>query len=187
MADSHVISRRDKRSRIDLGLFVLALVKLEVKMPYRLRADVGLSPGATIPVLNRLKEAGYVRRGKPSARGSAEYEITSSGSHHLRSAWRQLLNDPIPTEMDAILRIASLAILSGADRKTVVAYLRRAAEARVADSRHRSRETISAEGSSCLPDGASLYRWMQAVHAASRLAAEARVLRQLAQALPHIV
>jgi DNA-binding PadR family transcriptional regulator len=174
----------DKRSRLDLELFVLALIQRGINTPYGLRASVGLSPGGTIPALNRLTESGFLRRGKPGARGRAEYEVTPSGSQHLRSAWRQLLNGTFPTDVDAILRIASLTILSGADRRRVAAYLRRAAAARVAESRHLSRENISPTGFSHLPSNVGLYAWMQAVHATSRLASEAQLLRLLARTIP---
>jgi hypothetical protein len=56
---------RDKRRRTDLDLFVLALIDSGISTPYELQKDAGLSPGATIPALQRLLEAGFVRQGKP--------------------------------------------------------------------------------------------------------------------------
>jgi hypothetical protein len=56
---------RDKRRRIDLDLFALALIST----PYELQKAAGLSQGATVPALQRLLAARLVRQGKPGARG----------------------------------------------------------------------------------------------------------------------
>jgi DNA-binding PadR family transcriptional regulator len=80
----------DKRSKLDLELFVLALVQRGIDTPYDLSVMVGLSPGATIPVLKRLQEAGHLERGQPGVRGRTEYEVTVSGIQHLKSGWRPL-------------------------------------------------------------------------------------------------
>jgi len=179
----HNPAHRDRRSRLDLELFVLALVQREIGTPYHLRETVGLSPGATIPVLKRLQEAGFVRRGKPGVRGRTEYNTTESGKQHLRSNWQPLLAAAVPTDVDAILRIASLAMLSGADRKTVAAYLRRAAAAKRTNSKRRKAAALEAEDSLPAVRETRLYVWLQATHKAARLAAETRLLRQLATAI----
>ena len=62
-------TRDDKRRRIDLDLFVLALIDGGVSTPYELQKAAGLSQGATIPALQRLLAARFVRQGKPGARG----------------------------------------------------------------------------------------------------------------------
>ena len=43
----------DKRRRNDLDLFLLALIEGGISTPYDLQKSAGLSPGATIPVLQR--------------------------------------------------------------------------------------------------------------------------------------
>lgn len=175
-------AHRDKRSKLDLELFVLALVQREINTPYHLRETVGLSPGATIPVLKRLQQAAYLRPGKPGARGRIEFKITASGRQFLKSGWQPLLDSSVPTDMDAILRIASLAMLSGADKKTVAAYLGRAATVKRADSKRRKGAALEAEASPGVRE-TGLYAWMQAAHKEARLAAEGKVLRQLATAI----
>jgi hypothetical protein len=60
---------RDKRRKTDLDLFVLALVDSGVATPYALQMTAGLSPGATIPVLQRLTEAGLGARASPDLAG----------------------------------------------------------------------------------------------------------------------
>ena len=176
-------ARRDKRSRLDLELFVLALIQREINTPYHLRETVGLSPGASIPVLKRLQEVGYVRPSEPGVRGRTEFKITTSGKQYLSSGWLPLLHASVPGDLEAAIRIASLALLSGADKKTVADSLKRAATMKSTDSKRRKREAAVMESSLSSVRSAELYRWMQAAHKAARLAAEAKFLRQLAIAV----
>ncbi len=173
---------RDKRSRLDLELFVLALIQRGVNTPYRL-LSAGLSQGGVIPVLGRLENSGYVRRGKPGPRGRTEFEIAAAGRRHLQAAWQTLLEAPVSGDIETVLRAASLAILSGADRKIVTAYLERAAKAKVADSKSRKAECEESKPSQLAEPDPGIYNWMLATNAAARLAAEAKVLRQLATTL----
>jgi DNA-binding PadR family transcriptional regulator len=174
---------RDKRSRLDLELFVLALIKRNVVTPYQLQAEVGLSPGATLPVLARLEQSGYVRRGKPGPRGRTEYEITAGGHRFLKGGWRPLLASPPPADVEAILRIASLAILSGAKQITVADYLRKSAHAKAEDSKLRKNDIEGAAAELADTSDGRLYNWMRRTHSAARLRTDAKVLRNLAAQL----
>ena len=69
---------RDKRRRTDLELFVLALIDSGISTPYQFQKAAGLSPGATIPVLQRLLNAEFVREGEPGARRRTNYSISRS-------------------------------------------------------------------------------------------------------------
>jgi DNA-binding PadR family transcriptional regulator len=173
---------RDKRSREDLELFTLALVDRGVNSAYRL-LSAGLSQGGVIPVLGRLENSGYVRRGTPGPRGRTEFTITAAGRRHLQAGWHPLIEAPVSSDIEATLRGAALAVLSGADKKTVTAFLKRAASVKVEDSKRRKVE--AKEAKAALSDGsdAGLYVWMLATHATMRLAAEAKLLGQLAGAL----
>jgi DNA-binding PadR family transcriptional regulator len=173
----------DKRSKLDLELFVLALVQRGINTPYDLFATVGLWPGATIPVLERLQKAGHVRRGKPGVRGRTEYEVTVSGNQHLRLGWRPLLEAFLPVDIEAIVRVAIVAVLSGAGKEEVVAYLERAAAMQGKKSRRLKREAKVTEAALSPTGDADLYQWMRTAHMAVRLSAEAKVLRQFAAAL----
>ena len=174
---------RDKRSREDLELFTLALVDRGVNSAYLL-LSAGISQGAALPVLGRLESSGYVRHGKPGPRGRTEFELTAAGRRHLQTGWQPLLEAPIPGDIESILRTADLAVLSGASRKTVSSYLKRAADARAIDSKNRKIEAGEAKAAlSDNPDD-GLYRWMLAMNSTVRLTAEAKFLRQLAVALP---
>lgn len=177
MANKRTLGQKDKRSKLDLELFLIALIKRKINTPYLLQASAGLSPGATIPVLKRMGAAGYVRRGSPGFRKRTEYQVTAKGSRHLSSTWPGMLESSVPTDMEAILRTASLAILCGADRKRVAAYLERAARTKAPDS------TKKIEPLPAIHEQARLYGWMRSVHAQARQACEVQVLRRLASAL----
>jgi DNA-binding PadR family transcriptional regulator len=174
---------RDKRSKLDLELLVLALIQRGVNTPYRLLSSAGISQGATLPVLSRLESSSYVRRGKPGPRGRTEYEVTAAGRRYLQAGWQPLLEAPIPGDIESVLRAASLAVLSGADSKTVSGYLKRAADAKVTDSKLRKAVAKETKPSLLAEPDAGLYIWMLATNAAAQLATEGRILRQLATAL----
>ena len=170
---------RDKRSREDLELFTLALVERGINSAYLLLL-AGISQGAALPVLGRLENSGYVRRGKPGPRGRTEFELTAAGRRYLQTGWQTLLEAPVSGDIETILRAASLAVLSGADRKIVSAYLKGAAKEKAADSKSRKAESKESKPPLLAEPDPGIYNWMLATNAAARLAAEAKVLRQLA-------
>ncbi len=183
MSKRDSIPVRDKRTRFDLDLFVLALVRRGVNTPYRLLSAAGISQGASMPALNRLESAGYVRREKPGSRGRMEFTVTAAGRRYLQAGWRPLLESPISGDIETTLRAASLALMSGADKKIVTAYLTSAGNAKAADSKNRRAEAKQAKAALGDELDAGLYSWMLAMQATTRLAAEAKLLRQLAIAL----
>ena len=177
---------RDRRSRLDLDLFVLALIERGIATPYALLAKVGLSPGATLPVLARIESGGYVRRGKSLARGRAEYKITAAGRRFLQTGWRPLIDAPIPADVEAILRTAALALMSGAEESMVSDYLKKAAEAKSQDSKDQQTDAkVAAKARPASVDG-QLYAWMRAFHSAARLKTDVKVLRDLANRIKQI-
>ena len=103
----------DKRRRTDLDLFVLALIADGVATPYELKQHAGLSPGATIPALDRLLQTGMVRQDKPGARGRIEYLVTRAGAKSLRTSWHALVEKGPSGDLDSDLRVALLACWSG--------------------------------------------------------------------------
>lgn len=174
---------RDKRSKVDLELFVLALVQRDVNTPYALLATAGLSPGATLPVLTRLEKAGFVRKGKPGARGRMEFEVTASGRQQLKVGWRPLLESPALGDIESILRTVALSVLSQADNQIVLDFLENARAAKTKDATRRKSEAKVAKESLSDESDTGLYAWMLTTQAAARLASEAKVLRQLASAI----
>ncbi len=108
MSESH-----DKRRKSDLDLFVLALIRSGISTPYALQQEAGLSPGATIPAIQRILEAGFVRQGKPGPRGRTDAQITAAGKRHLRNSWRSLIEAGPSGDLDSDLRVALLAISEG--------------------------------------------------------------------------
>jgi hypothetical protein len=93
------LAQKDKRSKLDLELFLLALVEREINTPYLLHIRADLSPGATIPVLKRLNAGGYVRRSEPGVRARVQYELTAQGYRHLSSARPGMLQGSIPSDV----------------------------------------------------------------------------------------
>ena len=103
-------TRDDKRRRTDLDLFVLALIDGGVSTPYELQKAAGLSQGATIPALQRLLAARFVRQGKPGARRRTDYKVTATGKKLLRDGWLPLIEAGPSGDLDSDLREALLAI-----------------------------------------------------------------------------
>lgn len=183
MSKTDVPGNRDRRSKADLELFLLALVGEGINTPYLLHTAAGLSLGATVPALKRLEHAGFLRRGQPGTRGRTEFEITKSGERHLKSRWRPLMDAAAPTDVDAVLRIVSLGVLSGADNATVAVYLKRAAAVKEANSKQQRAAALNAQASIRAVQDRELYAWLQATHKATKVAAEAKLLRHLASAI----
>jgi DNA-binding PadR family transcriptional regulator len=115
---------RDKRRKSDLDLFVLALIRSGVSTPYALQREAGLSPGATIPAIKRMLDAGFVRQGKPGPRGRTDARITAAGKRQLRNTWRGLIDAGASGDLDADLRVAMLAISEGTDYSSAAGMLK---------------------------------------------------------------
>jgi DNA-binding PadR family transcriptional regulator len=164
-------------------LFTLSLVDRGVNSAYLL-LSAGISQGAALPVLGRLENSGYVRRGKPGPRGRTEFELTAVGRRHLQTGWQPLLESPVSGDIETILRAASLAAMSGANRKVISSYLNGAAKARADESKKRKANADEARPALSENSDAGLYKWMLAMHSTARLTAEVKFLRQLAVALP---
>jgi DNA-binding PadR family transcriptional regulator len=170
---------RDKRRKIDLDLFVLALVNSGVVTPYALQMSAGLSPGASIPALQRLTEAGHVRQGKPGSRGRTEHRITVAGKKLLKTGWKSLIEDGPSGDLDADLRVALLTLASG-ERRLAKDFLDRSAA--------RKLESISAlerpDKSDSLPPLAFWYRELRSASAKAMLKGGSAAALAMAEALP---
>ena len=118
---------RDRRRKSDLELFVLALINSGVSTPYTLQKEAGLSPGAAIPVIQRLLQAGLIRQGKPGLRGRTECRITAAGRKQLKSGWQTLIDEGPSGDLDSDLRVALLAISEGNAYSAAVQMLKRSA------------------------------------------------------------
>lgn len=163
----------DKRRRSDLDLFVLALVADGVSTPYRMQIDAGLSQGATIPALRRLKKERLVTPTKAGPRGRIEYLPTAAAAPTLRKSWKPLLEAGPTGDLDADLRIAILALREGKQRNAAIQFLREAAAC------HRDTDP-SRNGAGKLNTQSSLAEW----YAGLRKVAAAKLLRgQYAAAL----
>jgi len=171
---------RDKRRRNDLDLFVLALVSDQVSTPYELKTAAGLSPGATIPALTRLLEAGLVLQGKPGVRGRTDHRITAKGHSYLKNGWKELVEDGPSGDLDADLRVALLAVWLGGDRKLGADFLRRSAKKRL-----KTMTTVEGlDDSASLPPLALWYRRLRSTSADAFIKGESAAALAMAKALP---
>jgi predicted transcriptional regulator len=168
----------DKRRRTDLDLFILALVDSGVSTMYELQKGAGLSQGATVPALQRLLDAGFVRQGKPGARGRTDYKVTATGKKLLRGGWAPLIKAGPSGDLDSDLRIALLAIWAGGDRRLAADFLRQSGDMKM-ESGAATELTSDAV--------APLARWytgLRSSAAKALLAAEAEAIRVLVDSLP---
>jgi len=171
---------RDKRRRTDLDLFVLALIDSGITTPYELQKSAGLSPGATIPALQRLLEAGFARQGKPGPRGRTAHRTTSAGKNLLKSGWRELLDDGPSGDLDADLRVALLTLWAGGERRLAVDFLRQSADKK-AESIEVVAEDSSSEGSAPL---ATWYGRLRSASAKALMRGESAAALAMAENLP---
>jgi DNA-binding PadR family transcriptional regulator len=178
VAKTSKIKKGDGRSRKDLELFVLGLISRGVSTPYDLKMSVGISPGASIPVLSRLKSSGWIRAGEEGSRSRQEYLITAKGTTLLQQSWKQLLVDPTETDLETVFRVATLARLMGESKTSIVSYMKRASAARSQGTAVRSHFPEPRAG-----DYLEVFRWMRSIATADRLRREAALLNKLAKVL----
>lgn len=173
-------TQKDRRSRKDLEIFILALLREGIATPYGLMASAKVSPGASLPALTRLEAAGCVRKGEEGPRNRVEYVATPKGERLLEASWRELLEAPpdADRDLDSVLRISSLALLMGETKSRVVRYLTTAAAsrlARAADEKAVSLPQTKTDLNTIL--------WMRTAAKAGRMRQEAAVLKKLAGSL----
>ncbi len=171
---------RDKRRRSDLDLFVLALIDSGISTPYEFQKAAGLSPGATIPALQRLLEAGFVRQGKPGSRGRTDHTITPAGKRFLKSGWRSLIEDGPSGDLDADLRVALLIMWAGGKRQLAADFLQQSASKKL-----ESIEWLEAgEENRSVSSLANWYAKLRLTSAKTLLQAESGAALKMAEALP---
>jgi DNA-binding PadR family transcriptional regulator len=170
----------DKRRRTDLDLFVLALIDGGVSTPYELQKTAGLSQGATIPALQRLLEARFVRQGKPGARRRTNYKVSAAGKKLLRDGWLPLIEAGPSGDLDSDLRVALLAIWGSGDRRLAADFLRQSADKKI--------ESIAAAKLADNPGAVVPLAWwytdLRSKAVKALLSAESESIRAMAEALP---
>jgi DNA-binding PadR family transcriptional regulator len=171
---------RDKRRKIDLDLFVLALIHGDVSTPYALQKEAGLSPGATIPAIQRLLQGGLIRQGKAGLRGRTESRITAAGRKQLKSGWRILIDEGPSGDLDADLRVALLAMSEGNAYTSAVQMLKQSAAKLL-----EMGQAVSRDGKSDVPVAlAGLYRELRSVSVKALLEGQAAAATRIADSLP---
>jgi DNA-binding PadR family transcriptional regulator len=175
-----VSETRDKRRRNDLDLFVLALIADGVSTPYELKTTAGLSPGATIPVLQRLLVEELIVQGEPGSRKRIDHKITAAGRKRLKNGWRELIDQGPSGDLDADLRVALLALRVGSDRQLASDFLRQSAAQRL--------ESIgrleAPDEPASLPPLAAWYRMLRSASSVALLKGESAAAFAMAKAMP---
>jgi DNA-binding PadR family transcriptional regulator len=168
-----VAPKRDKRRRSDLRAFVIALLLEGISTPYELQSLAGLSPGATIPILQSLVEDAYVKAGKPGTRGRVAYVVTSKGKKWLETVWLSLLQEGPSGDLDSDLRVFLIAIRVGKERGKAEAFLRSGLE-------HRQKALAELEGK-MKEEGSGV--WLADQYVSLRVRATAAMLKVEAKAI----
>jgi DNA-binding PadR family transcriptional regulator len=171
-----VSERRDRRRRTDLDLFVLALIADGVATAYELQTSAGLSQGATIPVLQRLLDAGFIERAEPGVRRRADHHVTREGRKILKDGWRELIEEGPSGDLDADIRVALLAIRAGATRRVATEFLRQ--------SQSKKLKSARVEDSDQLVPLASWYRKLRSAAAGALTKGKSAAALAMAEALP---
>ena len=170
-----------KASLTSLELLLLALVEQGCNTPYRLKEDAGISIGAALPALNRLKDRGLLKRAEQSARNKQEFEVTAVGKKAIGSEAKRLLAEfraGQPHEAESVLRLAALA-LSHKRPRVAASLLRNTGLARRQLTKLKSEE----RGPIDTTNLAAIYRTMNEACARARSKAEAEALITLAAQL----
>jgi DNA-binding PadR family transcriptional regulator len=167
-----------KAALTSLEVLLLALVEQGCNTPYRLKEDAGISVGAALPALNRLKRRGLLERATQSARNKQEFEVTARGKKAIVSETKRLLAELRTgqfNDVESALRLAALT-LSKNQAPAAESLLKNTGLARRQLAKLQSKEcgAISTEGL------ASIYRTMNGIRALARSAAEAEALGALA-------
>jgi DNA-binding PadR family transcriptional regulator len=171
---------RDNRRKTDLDLFVLALIDSGVSTPYEFQKAAGLSQGATIPTLQRLLDARFVRQGKTGTRGRTDYQVTAAGKRLLKDGWVVLIEEGPSGDIDSDLRVALLALWGGGDRWLAADFLRQSADKKMESV--TTAEPIRNLGA--LPPLPQWYSDLRSSTAKALLTAESAAIRAMADALP---
>jgi DNA-binding PadR family transcriptional regulator len=167
-----------KAALTSLEVLLLALVEQGCNTPYRLKEDAGISVGAALPALNRLKSRGLLERAAQAARNKQEFEVTARGKKAIVSETKRLLAE-LGTgqfnDVESALRLAALT-LSNNQAPAAESLLKNTGLGRRQLAKLQSKEcgAISTEGL------ASIYRTMNGIRALARSAAEAEALVALA-------
>lgn len=163
-----------------LDVFILALVRHGFDSAYRLQAEAGLSVGASLPAIYRLRTRGFIKVGaSEGARGRRRLSLTGKGEDQLRTQvdeLEDLLTQP-PADMESVLRAVTVAQLFG--KKSLVPSLLEAAEGEIQKRIAERRATAAVDTS----DPVTFYRTATAQCENARSRALIQALRQLAKQL----
>jgi DNA-binding PadR family transcriptional regulator len=164
-----------------LELLLLALVEQGCNTPYRLKEDAGISVGAALPALNRLKSRGLLERAEQAARNKQEFDVTARGRKAIVSEAKRLLAElkSVPSnDAESVLKLAALAV-SKNQHRVGASLLKNVGVAR----RQLTKFTLEERAAIDTTNLASIYRTMTEACTSARSKAEAEALITLANHL----
>jgi DNA-binding PadR family transcriptional regulator len=167
-----------KAALTSLELLLLALVEQGCNTPYRLKEDAGISVGAALPALNRLKSRGLLERAAQSARNKQEFEVTARGKKAIMSETKRLLAElgtGRSIDVESALRLAALTLTKN-QAGAAESLLKNTGLARRQLAKLHSKECVAIS----TEDLAAIYRSMNGICASARSGAEAEALVTLA-------
>ena len=170
-------SKADQRTKEDLDLFLLALIREGIATAYQMQRAAGISQGASLQALKRLVERKLVRVCEEGPRRRTEFQLTRAGEKWLVSNTAALGEAELGGDLDSVLRKGLLMSFLRKDGKRATELLRKAAAQR------REREEEFGEPVPDIPEIAQLYTRYRKAAATASVAVEADVLEQAAAEL----
>jgi DNA-binding PadR family transcriptional regulator len=168
----------------NLSGFLLAMIDQGLKTPYDLFRSAGMSPGTTIPALQRLERAGLVSKSPAGLRRRRSYDLTTKGRTGLNEFLSRSFSGPCPTDLDAALRMIALAATTAGKKAEALRLLQELVE-----QRDRAEKNLATSSLKPPFTAAALHRWLKDVlaghHAQVEKEALAKISRAIRKARPH--
>jgi DNA-binding PadR family transcriptional regulator len=164
----------DQRTREDLDLFLLALIREGVTTPYRMQTAAGISQGASLQSLKRLALRRLIGVSEEGPRRRTEFQLTTAGRRWLDAGCAALAESESAGDLDSVLRKALLIAFSQKDGKKAAQFLRAAAKSR------RAAEGGTSDPDPESPEIAQLYSRFRQNRADAVVHAEAGILERAA-------
>src|ERR1700757_602077 len=118
----------DRRTREDLDLFLLALIREGIDTPYGMQSRAGISQGTSLQAIKRLAERGLVRSSAEGSRRRKAWSLTRAGRNRLQRGYQPRASQgPIKGNFEGRLRTALLTAFVHGDFQSASSILRVAA------------------------------------------------------------
>jgi DNA-binding PadR family transcriptional regulator len=167
----------DRRTREDLDLFLLALIREGIDTPYGMQSLAGISQGTSLQAIKRLLAHGLIRSGAEGSRRRKTWSLTRAGRNRLQRDYRRRASQhPTNSNFEGLLRTALLMAFVHGDFRSASSILSAAATRpqKIEDETQKSGD---------VPEIASVYSRIRRVRMAEIASVEAEILEHLASDL----